>query len=101
MATLTEINTLLNDPVLGEKVGAACLITAKNIAFEGGEVENHANRLKFAAKIFADPQGIRVKVTRYVIAANSAESLAAINALSDSTIQSHVDASVNIFADGS
>lgn len=100
MATLAELNTLLNDSTLSEKVGAACLVAAKNVKFEGDEVPNHTNRLKWAAKVFADPVGQRLKVMRYVVAANSSLSLASITGLSDTDIQNHTDAAIVLFADG-
>lgn len=101
MATLSELNGLLNDPVLSEKVGGACIKAAVDVKNEADTTANHANRLKWAKKIFSDTVGERVKVMRYVVAANAALALAAIQALSDTDIQSHVNASIDCFADGS
>lgn len=101
MATLSELNGLLNDPILSEKVGGACIKAAVDVKNEDAGTANHANRLKWAKKIFSDTQGERVKVMRYVIAANAGLTLAQINALSDTDIQNHVNASIDVFADGS
>lgn len=98
MATLTELQTLLNDPVLRDKVRAAVVVTAKNVNFESDQTEHHAERLAWAKGVFADPNGAAEKVVRYVVGANAAETLAAIQGLSDATIQSHCDAAVNLFA---
>lgn len=100
MASLAEINTLLNDAPLSEKVGAACLLAAKDVKNEADDTPNHNNRLKWANRVFSDPVGQRTKVMRYVVAANSNLSLASIQQLSDSDIQAHTNAAINLFADG-
>lgn len=97
MATLTELQTLLNDPTLRDKVRAAVVITAKNINFESAATENHAARLTWAKAAMSDPNGTADKVVRYVVGANSTSTVAEIQGLSDAAIQSHVDAAVNVF----
>lgn len=101
MATFTELNGLLNDSVLSERVGVACIVAAKDIASEGDGVSNHANRLKWAKRVFTNPTGERVNVMRYVLARNTTETLEDIAALTDSELQDFVNAGINIFADGS
>jgi hypothetical protein len=98
MATLTEIQSLLNDPVLRDKVRAAVVVTSKNVNFESAATENHAERLAWAKSVFSDPNGMAEKVVRYVVAAHSANTLAEIQGLSDAAIQADADACVNLFA---
>ena len=101
MATLTEINTLINEPAITEKVKSAVIIAAKDVAFEDEGTANHTNRLKWAKSALSDPNGMATRVTRYVIAANNTLTLAEITALSDTDIKNNCNACINIFADGS
>lgn len=98
MATLTELQTLLNDPALRDKVRAAVVKTAVAVNYESDQTEHHAERLAWAKGVFDDPNGAAERVVRYVVGANAAETLAAIQSLSDAAIQSHCDASVNLFS---
>jgi hypothetical protein len=98
MATLSELQTMLNDPGLRDKVRAAVVVTAKNVNFESDATPNHAARLVWAKQALSDPNGTAEKVVRYVVAANNTLTLNEITGLSDSAIQSHVDAAVNVFA---
>jgi hypothetical protein len=100
MATLAEIWTLVNDPILTQKVTAACLIAADTIRQESGATGNHTNRLKWAKKVMSDPAAQGRAVLPGVIAANNAFTLAQINSASDAAIQTAVNNVVDIFADG-
>ena len=101
-ATLLELSTILNDGSnFADKIKAACIKTAVSVAYEDAQTANHANRLKWATSAFKDPQSMYSRVMRYVIAANASSDLAAITGLSDANIQSHVDASLAVLADGS
>lgn len=102
-ATLTELSTLINEGSgFADKIKAACIKTAVSVAFEDPQTANHANRLKWAISSLKDPNGMYLRVLRYVVAANAGlDNAAAILALSDGTIQSHVDASLAVLADGS
>lgn len=71
-----------------------------SVGFEGDQVANHANRLKLAKSFLVDPNAQYPRVLRYVVAANAALSLASITGMADGDIQSHVDASLAILADG-
>lgn len=101
MATLTEIASLLNDPVLADKTKAACLVAAQAVQVESAGTTNHANRIKWAKKVFADPATAGTQMLRAVLAANAGATLAQINAAADATIQTAVNAAVDTFADGS
>lgn len=101
MATLAELQTVLGDPALKDKIRAAVTVAAVAVSFEDSGTANHTNRLKWAKAALNDPNGTADKVTRYVVAANAAQTLATIQGLSDTDIQNHTNASINIFADGS
>lgn len=101
MATLVEITTLINDAPFRDKCKAAGLIAATGIVTELGSVTNHANRLKWAKKMFTDPDAQGFPLARAVIAANNTATLAQISGASDSQIQTAVNAVVDTLADGS
>lgn len=101
MATLSELQTLLNDPILRDKVRAAVVIAAKNVSFESAATENHANRLKWAKSALSDPNGWAEKFTRFIVGVKSSETLSAIQGLSDTDINDNVSLGINTFADGS
>lgn len=102
MATLAELSTLIDEGgPFASKVKAAIIKTAVSVAFEDAGTANHANRLKLAKQFLSDPNGQFIRVLRYVVAANAAETVENITGLADATIQSHVDASLAVFADGS
>lgn len=98
MATLTELQTLLSDPVLRDKCRSACVKTAVSVAYEDAGTANHAARLVWAKGALNDPNGTADKVVRYLVAAMASSTLAEIQAASDATIQGHVDASLAVFA---
>lgn len=101
MATLTELSGLLNDGPLTDKCKSAALVAAQVVIVESAGTANHANRLKWAKRVFADPVSQGTLMLRAVLAANSTATLAQINAASDATIQSAVTAAVDVVADGS
>jgi len=98
MATLLELNDLLSDSDLQNKIRGALLKTQVSVAFEAVNTPNHTARLAFSETIMNDVNGVATKVQKYVIGANAALSSAAILALTDAEIQSHVDASLAILA---
>ncbi len=101
MATLAELNTLVDSSELNEKIRGAVMKAAVSVAYEASDTANHANRVKWAKQALSDPIGIAAKVSRYVVGALASETLATITSSSDTTIQDNVNASINIFADGS
>lgn len=100
MATLTEIQTLLNEPTLRDKLRAAVVVASKNVTFESAATENHANRLKWAAEVMRDPNGWSERFTRFVVAVHSTSTQAEILALSDAAIADAVALGINTFATG-
>lgn len=101
MATLAELSTLLNDGPLTDKCKSACLVAANTILLESAGTANHANRLKWAKKVFQDPVSQGTLMLRAVLAAVNGTSLAGINGASDAAIQGAVNSAVDSVADGS
>lgn len=94
MATLLELNGLFSDSDLIKKVGAALLVGCKTI-LDGTPT---ATDRVYAAKVFNDPHSEAHRVLKYVLAANSAATVAAIQGAADSAIQANVDAAIPILA---
>ncbi len=100
MATLAELASELNDGPLTDKCKAACLVAASVVMAESAGTTNHANRLKWAKKVFADPVTQGTLMLRAVLAQNNTATLAQITGAADATIQSAVTAAVDVLADG-
>ena len=101
MATYDELATLEADPALVKKVEVALWVASETIAGEDPATTNHANRLKHAKQIFSNSDSFKNQYVKYVLAANKGATLATINAASDSTVQTNVNAAIDVFADGS
>jgi hypothetical protein len=97
MASLADLQTLLNDPMLRNKIRSAVVITAKNVYYEAPETPSHAARLAWAKSVFANPDAAAEQVVRFVVASNATASVEAILTAGDSTIQSAVGGAVNLF----
>ena len=100
MASYTELATLESEPALQEKVEVALWVAVHTIATEDPETPNHSNRLKHAKAILGDSDGFKQRYLKYLLAANADQEIATINSASDAAVQNHVDAAINIFADG-
>ncbi len=92
MATLEELHDLFNDSALLKKIRSALLISIKNILDGAPTVDDR----KYAAKVFDNPGAEADRIIKYVLAANSGSTVAAIKGASDSSIQTNVDAAVPI-----
>jgi hypothetical protein len=100
MATYDELLQASNDDGLRRKVRVAVVIAAETIRTELPSVPNNANRLLWAKATFENPEQAAQKIIWPVLAQNKASSLAAIVGASDATVQTAVDAAVNVFATG-
>lgn len=101
MAAYIDLYKLaLEDAVLQQKVTTACVVAAEAIRGELGTVPNHANRLIWAAAVFVDPRHEGLRMLWAVLAANSSASVSTIQGASDATIQTNVNAAVDLFATG-
>lgn len=100
MATYTELFGLNNNSDLRNKITVACIVAAETIRTELVTVPNHANRLSWASVVFANPAREAERLTWAVLAQNKTATVAQITAASDATIQTAVDAAVDVFATG-
>lgn len=100
MATLLELKSLFTDPVLGDKVEAACVIVAEEIRAEDSGTANHANRYAWAKTVWTNSAGARDGMLKAILGANNTATVAVINAASDATILAAVRNAVNVFATG-
>lgn len=85
---------------MSARCASACLIAAQAVQVEADATANHANRVKWAKRVFADPSAAGQQMLRAVLAANNTATLAQINAAADATIQAAVNSSVDTLADG-
>jgi hypothetical protein len=98
MATYDELLSAAGDTGLLNKVRMACVVAATTIMTESDSVSNHANRLLWAKSVFDDTASAGAKMMWPVLAQNKAFTSAQITGADDATVQSAVDAAVNVFA---
>lgn len=96
MATYAELRGLFNDATLKNKISTACVIAAYGLIDDGTPT---LAQKKFAEYVFSRPDEMAQKVMMAVLAANSAASLATINAASDVAIQNNVNAVIPALVD--
>lgn len=104
MATYDELLTIVNGAGAGAqlygRVKIACIIACEAIRTEAAGTTNHANRLKWAATTLQDPDAAAKRVLLAVLAQNAAVALASITGASDATVQTAVNAAVDLVAQG-
>ncbi len=100
MATYSELYDLRNNQLLRKRASVACLIAAETVSQESAGVTNHANRLIWARRVFANAETESVRMLMLLLAKNKGASTAQIQAIADSTLQTAVDAAVDLFATG-
>lgn len=100
MATYIELHDLQADNEFNRRITAAVVIAADTIRTEDGGTANNANRLIWAASVFASPSAEAKRMVWAVLAANKASTAEQILSASDAVLQSAVDAAVNLFATG-
>lgn len=95
MATYLELSNYSSTPeyqTLVNKIKVAVAIKAKAIT----DLETPtANQINFAKRAFEAPSEVSSSIVNYVLAANAAVSITAINAASDSAIQTNVNLAVD------
>ena len=101
MATYAELHGLKNDSALRNRVMVACAISAEAVMLEDGGAANRANRLIWAATVFANPIAEADRMFIAVLAANKDMAVSAIQAATDAQIQTNVDDHIDLFATGS
>lgn len=101
MATYLELRSLLRgETELTQKVEAAVIIAADAINQEAATTPNHANRLIWAQQVFQSWATKAREMLPALIAADKSASLVGIKNASDATIQSYIDAVIDVFATG-
>ena len=101
MANYDELRQLFGNGELLNRIEVACIITAEAIRGEDVAAPEHANRLLWAKQAFINPNAIRERMLMALLAANKDAAVSVIMSVPDETIQSLVDDTVNLFADGS
>lgn len=98
MATYSELLGASSNDVLRQKVRVACVIAAEKVRVEVSTATNHANRIAWAKAVYANPEVEGNRMVWAVLAQNATATLAAIIGASDATVQTAVDAAVDVFA---
>lgn len=101
MATYDELLTASGNTALINKIRVAVVVAAEIVRTEAGSVSNHTNRLLWAKAVYADPVREAQRMMWAVLAQNRAFTLAQITSADDATVQSAVNAAVDVFANGS
>ena len=104
MATYDELLAVANGTASGSqlygRVKVACLIACEAIRSEAAGTANHANRLKWAASVLQDPDSQAKRMLLAVLAQNSSVPIASITGAADATVQTAVNAAVDLIAQG-
>jgi len=101
MAELSEVWTLLNEASFHEKATAAALSLARDVNNEEVETENHANRLKWAKAVLANPVGMGTVCKNAVLSRwGDEKTVEQLNALTDADIKAAISVNINVLADG-
>lgn len=98
MATYIEMLSAAANDTLRQKVLVACLVAAEKIRLEATGTTNHALRLVWAKAAFANPEAESLRMVRAVVVQNAAFTLAQIIGATDASVQTAVDAAVDVFA---
>jgi hypothetical protein len=98
MAAYTALVAAANHDVLRQQIKMAIAVSALTITNEVNTTPNHANRLAWAKAALSNPDNEVDRVVWYVLAANQAASIGQIDAATDATVQTNVDAAVALFA---
>lgn len=98
MATYEELYALKDDATMLSKIAVACVVAAEAIRTEAASAANHLQRTHWAARVFADPQTEAARMWWAVLAQNKTATTAQITGATDATIQTAVNAAVDVFA---
>ena len=98
MATYLEVLSAAQNDTLRQKVRVACMIAANTIRAENVATVNHAARMAWAKAVYDNPVSAGDKMLWAVLAQNSGATLSQITCASDATVQTAVDAAVDLFA---
>jgi hypothetical protein len=99
MATYAELLTAFEDVSLRQKIRVAISVAADTIRTDPSPPPNQSKRLKWAAGALVNPDALVDQMTRAAVIQNKAATYASIIGASDATVQTAVDAAVDLFAD--
>lgn len=100
MATFAELVTASVNAGLVEKIKIATLIAADGVRSEGTGAPNHQARVRWAGRVFSDPETEAARMIWPVLIQNRAATLAQITGASDVSVQTAVDAAVAVVIAG-
>lgn len=100
MATYDELLSASENADLFKKVRVAVIVAAEVVRTELGTVPNHTNRLIWAKAVFTNPLAEVQRMMMAVLAKNRTFTLNQIITASDATVQTAVNAAVDMFATG-
>ena len=98
MATYTELFDLRVNSSLRNRIAVAVTIAARAVMLEAVDVPNHANRYKWAATAFSNPEGQADRFLWAALAANATATVAQITGATDAMLLSAVTAAVDLIA---
>ena len=97
MSTYTELYDLRSNSALRNKVAVAVVKKAQSLLDSATPT---ADEVAWSSNAISNPNQQAEKILNYVLAANSAASVAAITGASDAAIQTNVDAAVTALIAG-
>ena len=98
MATYAELLQASENDTLNRKLRVAVIIAAETVRTESPATTNHTARIAWAKQVFANPIAEAQRMLWAVLAQNQSATLAQITGASDATVQSAVDAAIDVFA---
>lgn len=103
MATYAELldiaTTATGEPLL-RKIKVAVIVACDVIRLEAINTTNHANRVKWAGETLDNPDGAARQMLWAVLATNRAATSAQILGADDATVQTAVNSSIDLLAQG-
>jgi hypothetical protein len=97
MATYTEIVNAAKDETLRQRVAVACVVAANGIFSENAGTANHVERLVWAKRVYESPESEASRVLWSVLAQNKDATAQQIATVTDTSLQTAVDAAVAAF----
>lgn len=100
MASYDELLVAAKNGVLTDRIKVACFVAAEIVRTEAQATPNHANRVLWAKQVFDNPERESVRMIWAVLAQNRGATLSQIVDALDPTVQSAVNAAIDVFANG-
>lgn len=98
MATYAELLTASENATLRNKIRVAVIVAAEVVRTEAAQTANHTARLAWAKRVFESPVVEADRMMWAVLAQNRAATLAQITGAADDTVQTAVNAAIDVFA---